>query len=50
MSRPITVYVPRETAALSLGAEAVAEKISTMDDVRVVRNGSWGASWLEPLI
>jgi len=46
----VTVYVPRETAALSLGADDVAAEIAGLDGVRVVRNGSWGASWLEPLV
>ena len=46
----VTVYVPRETAAISVGAHEVAEKLSALDDVEVVRNGSWGASWLEPLV
>ncbi len=50
MANPVTVFVPRETAAVSLGAHEVAEKISLLDDVNVVRNGSWGASWLEPMI
>jgi len=50
MANPVTVFVPRETAAVSLGAHEVAEKISLLDDVNVIRNGSWGASWLEPMI
>jgi formate dehydrogenase iron-sulfur subunit len=50
MANPVTVFVPRETAAVSLGAHEVAEKISLLNDVNVVRNGSWGASWLEPMI
>lgn len=50
MTRSITVFVPRETAAVSMGAHEVAEKIATLDNVKVVRNGSWGMSWLEPLV
>ncbi|MDG2376929.1 MAG: formate dehydrogenase, partial [Woeseiaceae bacterium] len=50
MSEQITVYVPRETTAISVGANDVAEKIATLDNVRLIRNGSWGASWLEPLV
>ena len=46
----VTVYIPRETAAISVGAHEVAAKVSEIDGVRVVRNGSWGASWLEPLV
>ena len=33
-----------------MGAHEVAEKIAAHDNVDVVRNGSWGMSWLEPLI
>jgi formate dehydrogenase iron-sulfur subunit len=44
------VYVPRETAAVSLGAHEIAGRLSALDGVDVVRNGSWGASWLEPMI
>ena len=50
MAEQTTVYVPRETAAVSLGAHEVAERIAALDNVNVVRNGSWGASWLEPLV
>ncbi len=46
----ITVFVPRETAAVSLGANDIAEKIAALDNVDVIRNGSWGATWLEPMI
>jgi formate dehydrogenase iron-sulfur subunit len=28
----------------------VAEKLAAVENVNVVRNGSWGASWLEPLV
>ncbi len=50
MSRSVTVFVPRETAAISLGAHEVAEKIAAHENVNVIRNGSWGLSWLEPLV
>jgi formate dehydrogenase iron-sulfur subunit len=51
----ITVYVPRDAGALSLGAEHVAKAIETEAavrklDVRVVRNGSRGLYWLEPMV
>jgi formate dehydrogenase iron-sulfur subunit len=51
----ITVYVPRDASALSLGAEDVAIAIAAEAsrrhlDVRVVRNGSRGLYWLEPLV
>jgi len=49
------IYVPRETAALSLGAESVAKAIETTaaqrgDAIEIVRNGSRGITWLEPLV
>jgi formate dehydrogenase iron-sulfur subunit len=49
------IYVPRETAAVSVGADEVALAIATEAtkkglQVELVRNGSWGASWLEPLV
>ncbi|WP_109124976.1 formate dehydrogenase beta subunit [Dyella sp. C11] len=51
----ITVYVPRDASALSLGADAVADAIASEAarrgiDVHVVRNGSRGLFWLEPLV
>ena len=51
----ITVYVPGDAAALALGADAVAEAIATGAaargvDLRLVRNGSRGMVWLEPLV
>ena len=51
----ITVYIPRDSAALALGADDVAkavlfEAVSRGADVRVVRNGSRGMFWLEPMV
>ena len=51
----IKVFVPRDTAAISVGANDVALEIEghareAGAEVQVVRNGSWGASWLEPLV
>jgi formate dehydrogenase iron-sulfur subunit len=46
-----TIYVPRDSAACSVGADAVAAAITdTGADVRLVRNGSRGMLWLEPLV
>src|SRR5262245_16590887 len=50
-----TVYVPRDAAALSLGAEQVATAIVAeagrrQQAVRLVRNGTRGMCWLEPLV
>ena len=55
MSEPLEVFVPRETAAVSVGADDVAERIAAAArergvDISLVRNGSWGMSWLEPLV
>ncbi|GAA0896974.1 formate dehydrogenase beta subunit [Pseudonocardia zijingensis] len=45
------VFVPRDSAARSVGADAVAERIAAAGaDVEVVRNGSRGMLWLEPLV
>ena len=49
------IYVPRETAAVSVGADDVAMAVARLakergDAIELVRNGSWGASWLEPLV
>jgi len=49
------VYVPRETAAISVGADDVAIAIArhakeSGEEIELIRNGSWGASWLEPLV
>ena len=50
MSR--TVYVPRDSAARSVGADGVATAVGAAagDDVRIVRTGSRGLLWLEPLV
>jgi len=44
-----TVYVPRDSAARSVGADEVALAFARRD-VRVIRNGSRGLLWLEPLV
>jgi len=51
----ITVFVPRDSVALALDADAVARAILAEAGrrgraVRVVRNGSRGMLWLEPLV
>jgi formate dehydrogenase iron-sulfur subunit len=50
-----TVYVPRDSSALSLGAgivadAVVAEAARRKIDLRLVRNGSRGMFWLEPMV
>ncbi|MGH8146592.1 MAG: formate dehydrogenase beta subunit [Rhodanobacteraceae bacterium] len=54
-SAVIRVYVPRDMTALSLGAEEVATAITAearkrRRQVELVRNGSRGLFWLEPLV
>ena len=44
------VYVPRDAAALALGADAVAALLAQAGDVQVVRTGSRGLFWLEPMV
>ena len=51
----VKVYVPCDAAAVSVGADAVARAIaeqiaSRRADVSLVRNGSRGMFWLEPLV
>jgi formate dehydrogenase iron-sulfur subunit len=51
----VRIYVPRDTSAIACGADAVAMKIQgeARDrgfDVTIVRNGSRGLCWLEPLV
>ena len=51
----ITVYVPRDAAALSVGADEVAsailaEAVKLKKQVRLIRNGSRGMLYLEPLV
>jgi formate dehydrogenase iron-sulfur subunit len=46
----VTVYVPRDSAATSVGADEVAAAIAADPRVQVVRNGSRGMLWLEPLV
>lgn len=51
----LRIYVPGDAAALSVGADAVAKAISDQIasrrlDATVIRNGSRGMFWLEPLV
>ena len=52
---PVTVYVPRDSAATSVGADEVADALARAATrigrpIQVVRNGSRGMLWLEPLV
>jgi formate dehydrogenase iron-sulfur subunit len=44
------VYIPRDAAALALGADAVAAFLHQAADVDIVRTGSRGLLWLEPMV
>lgn len=51
----IRIFVPKDTAAIAVGADAVAQAIHHEAqvrgvDVQVVRNGSRGLLWLETLV
>src|SRR5262245_50734926 len=50
-----TLYISRDSGALSMGAEAVATAVAAearkrRQELRLVRNGSRGMYWLEPLV
>lgn len=49
------IFIPKDAAALSVGADAVAQAISTEAasrgvEVEIIRTGSRGMLWLEPLV
>ena len=49
------VFVPRDSAALSVGADETARAIEAHsrargEEIRLIRNGSRGLYWLEPLV
>ncbi|MBS1186540.1 MAG: NADH-quinone oxidoreductase subunit NuoF [Burkholderiaceae bacterium] len=49
------IYVPRDSTARALGADAVAQAIAKEAarrgiDIKLIRNGSRGLLWLEPLV
>jgi formate dehydrogenase iron-sulfur subunit len=55
MNAAVKIYVPRDSAALALGANEVAEAIvaeaaKRKISVELVRNSSRGMFWLEPLV
>ena len=55
MNAAVKIYVPRDSAALAVGANAVAQRIAQEAAARglaieLVRNGSRGMLWLEPLV
>jgi formate dehydrogenase iron-sulfur subunit len=51
----VRIFVPQDAAALALGADRVAQALSQEIgtrglDATIVRNGSRGLHWLEPLV
>jgi len=55
MNAPIKIFVPKDTAAIAVGANAVASAITQEAQRRnlaidIVRNGSRGLLWLETLV
>lgn len=51
----VKIYIPRDAGALALGAEKVAKAIAAEVaargiDAKIVRNGSRGLYWLEPMV
>jgi formate dehydrogenase iron-sulfur subunit len=51
----ITVYVPCDASAVALGADEVASAIQAAayrsnKNIRIIRNGSRGLLWLEPMV
>ena len=55
MSGPVRIFIPGDAGALALGADKVAKAIikaarERSIEIQVVRNGSRGMFWLEPLV
>ncbi|MBE9396969.1 NADH-quinone oxidoreductase subunit NuoF [Pontibacterium sp. N1Y112] len=51
----VKVFIPRDTTSLALGAEQLAAEFTAAaeqrnDHVQIVRNGSRGLFWLEPMV
>ncbi len=51
----VRIYVPGDAAAVSVGADTVAKRIQQevarqKIDIQIIRNGSRGMFWLEPLV
>ena len=54
MTEQIKIYIPKETSACSVGSDLIAEKVNLLTQehkhISIVRNGAWGAFWLEPFV
>jgi len=51
----VTVFIPRDSSSRAVGADEVAVALTAEatrrgDDIKIVRNGSRGLLWLEPLV
>lgn len=51
----VHIYIPRDSVAVALGADEIAETIAIAArdagrDIEIVRTGSRGMAWLEPLV
>jgi len=44
------VFVPQDSSAVSVGADQVAAKLANVDGIELIRNGSRGLFWLEPMV
>jgi len=44
------VFVPLDTSAVALGADDIAGRLANEPGVEVIRTGSRGLAWLEPLV
>jgi len=53
MTEVTKIFIPNETSANSVGANLlhqIIKKINNDEGIKIIRNGSWGAFWLEPFI
>lgn len=55
MISPIRVYVPGDTAAVAMGANELVDAIQAraaaqQQEIEIIRNGTRGMLWLEPLV
>ena len=44
------IYVPRDSGALAVGADEVAQTLAAIPGIEITRTGSRGLYWLEPMI
>ncbi|WP_299178812.1 NADH-quinone oxidoreductase subunit NuoF [uncultured Neptuniibacter sp.] len=51
----VKVYIPRDTTSLALGADHLASELAAAvlergEEIEIIRNGSRGLFWLEPMV